>query len=71
MLILNSFIQGLVVFLASFGPVSGGVGQFLGPLSGSLIGSLENLAVTGALGFVELPLDQIAEIIRALALGGV
>lgn len=70
MLILNSIVQGSVVSTAFFGPVSGGVNQSLGPLAGSLAGSLENLAAAGALGFIELPLDRIAEIIRALALGG-
>lgn len=70
MLATNSLTEGITVSAILSGSVSGDTVQLLGPLLGSLTGSLENLLAAGVLGLIELPLDRIAEIIRALALGG-
>ncbi len=71
MFLLNSLVQSLVSTQALGSPISNGLIGSAGPASAFVTGNIGNLTTSLALGAIELPLDRIAELIRALALGGV
>ncbi len=71
MFLLNSLVQSLASGQASFSPISNGLLGSTGPASAFVTGNIGNLTTALALGTIEIPLDRIAELIRALALGGV
>ncbi len=71
MFLLNSLVQSLVSGQASFSPISGGLTGSAGPAAAALAGSIGNITTALPILAIELPLDRIAELIRALALGGV